>query len=122
MRVKLRRRSGVVLGTKGLPAEAPVSIGLWAKLCPSKGSLLGGWTWGRIEAEATETKCVESDILYTRKHTYTKQQQLRSNVPVGSLNSSLTERMAAIGLSSDVPRRQARTILESKSKVTGTGR
>lgn len=41
-------------------------------------------------------------------------------MPVGSLNSSLTERMAAIGLSSDVPRRQARTLFwRVKAKSQG---
>lgn len=39
---------------------------------------------------------------------------------IRSLNSSLTERMAAIGLSSDVPRRPARTLFwRVKAKSQG---
>lgn len=49
---------GLCWGPRGLPAEAQVSIRPWAMLCPPQGSLLGGWTWGRTEAKATETKRV----------------------------------------------------------------
>lgn len=41
-------------------------------------------------------------------------------MPVGSLNSSLTERMAAMGLCGDVPKRQARTLFWTvKAKSQG---